>query len=120
MKNEINKKYTDPVGKSVPRIDGRGMVTGQAKYAFYDENTAGRMLSVADLPADLSGVEALFFGGISLAVEPCAETYAALCMRSATALPVMVDPNIRPGFIADEARFRARMDRLLAHRGTRS
>lgn len=26
----------------------------------------------------------------------------------------MIDPNIRPGFIADEARFRARMDGLLA------
>jgi 4-hydroxybenzoyl-CoA reductase alpha subunit len=31
---QINKAYVDPVGKSVPRIDGRGMVTGQTKYAF--------------------------------------------------------------------------------------
>lgn len=28
------KEYVDPVGKSVPRIDGLGMVTGQTKYAF--------------------------------------------------------------------------------------
>jgi len=34
MKAEIKKEYTDPVGKSVPRIDGKGMVTGQTKYAF--------------------------------------------------------------------------------------
>jgi 4-hydroxybenzoyl-CoA reductase subunit alpha len=34
MKNPINKEFLDPVGKSVPRIDGRGMVTGQIKYAF--------------------------------------------------------------------------------------
>ena len=34
MKNPINKRYLDPVGKSVPRIDGKGMVTGQTKYAF--------------------------------------------------------------------------------------
>ncbi len=26
--------YVDPVGKSVPRIEGRGIVTGQLKYAF--------------------------------------------------------------------------------------
>lgn len=34
MKNLVNKEYVNPVGKSVPRIDGRGMVTGQTKYAF--------------------------------------------------------------------------------------
>ncbi|MCB9748214.1 MAG: molybdopterin-dependent oxidoreductase [Candidatus Omnitrophica bacterium] len=34
MRTPINKDYIDPVGKSVPRIDGLGMVTGQTKYAF--------------------------------------------------------------------------------------
>ncbi len=34
MPKSIDKKYTDPVGKSVPRIDGKGMVTGQAKYVY--------------------------------------------------------------------------------------
>ncbi len=33
-KQKFDKKYVDPVGKSVPRIDGLGMVTGQTKYAF--------------------------------------------------------------------------------------
>ncbi len=28
------KEFVNPVGKSVPRIDGQGMVTGQTKYAF--------------------------------------------------------------------------------------
>ncbi|HOW36348.1 MAG TPA: molybdopterin-dependent oxidoreductase [Candidatus Omnitrophota bacterium] len=32
--NTDKKEYTNPVGKSVPRIDGRGLVTGQAKYTF--------------------------------------------------------------------------------------
>jgi len=30
----VDKKNINPVGKSVHRIDGRGMVTGQTKYAF--------------------------------------------------------------------------------------
>ena len=34
MKSAFNKDYVNPVGKSVPRIDGRGIVTGQIKYAF--------------------------------------------------------------------------------------
>jgi sugar/nucleoside kinase (ribokinase family) len=88
---------------------------GNASYAFYDENTAGRMLSEADLPAIPETCEAGFFGGISLAVEPCADAYTALAARMAQAGKlVMLDPNIRPGFIADEGRYRARMDRLLS------
>lgn len=34
MKTPLNQEYVNPVGKSVPRIDGLGMVTGQTKYAF--------------------------------------------------------------------------------------
>src|SRR3989338_7241496 len=33
-KHQFNKEYVNPVGKSVPRIDGRGIVTGQTKYAY--------------------------------------------------------------------------------------
>lgn len=33
-KQKADQKYVDPVGKSVPRIDGLGMVTGQTKYVF--------------------------------------------------------------------------------------
>src|SRR3989338_7008539 len=47
MKTKINKEYIDPVGKSVPRIDGRGIVTGQTKYAFdvaFPNMLVGKML----------------------------------------------------------------------------
>lgn len=86
------------------------LTDGHAKYAFYDENTAGRMLTQRDLP-DVTP-QAAFFGGISLVVDPCAETYAALAERLAPTTPIMLDPNIRPGFITDEAAYRARLDRL--------
>lgn len=92
------------------------LTDGHARYAFYDENTAGRMLSKADLPPPeaLGDVRALFFGGISLVVEPCAAAYEALALREAPRRLVMVDPNIRPGFISDEPAYRARIDRMLA------
>lgn len=91
------------------------LVNGHAKYAFYDENTAGRMLSEADLPDLDDEVEACFFGGISLVSEPAADTYAALCAREADTRVIMIDPNIRPGFIQDEARYRARLTAMLAN-----
>ncbi|MBO6867500.1 MAG: carbohydrate kinase [Thalassococcus sp.] len=90
------------------------LTDGHAKYAFYDENTAGRMLTEGDLPMLSDDVNAVFFGGISLVSEPAADTYAALCAREAGKRVIMIDPNIRPGFITDEPRYRARLDKMLA------
>jgi len=87
---------------------------GQAQYAFYDENTAGRMLAPADLPALPAEARALFFGGISLVAEPCGSAYQTLMTRAARAHVTMIDPNIRPGFITDETAYRARLDVMLA------
>jgi fructokinase len=88
---------------------------GQARYAFYDEGTAGRMIRAADLPALPETVEALFFGGISLMVEPSGAAYQALMEREAgSGRVMMLDPNIRPSFIADEPAYRARIARMIA------
>lgn len=92
------------------------LTDGQATYAFYDENTAGRMLTEADLP-DLTGetqAEALFFGGISLVADPCGAAYEALQAREAATRVTMIDPNIRPGFVTDEPAYRARLSRMIA------
>lgn len=90
------------------------LVDGQARYAFYDEATAGRMLRVADLPELPQKVGTLFFGGISLVAEPVGATLEALMTREAGGRVTMIDPNIRPGFVTDEAAYRARIDRMLA------
>lgn len=91
------------------------LTDGQASYAFYDEGTAGRMLSEADLPGLSPEVTALFFGGISLVNDPAASAYDALLRREAPARVIMIDPNIRPAFIAgQEGPYRARLDRMLA------
>jgi fructokinase len=91
------------------------LVNGQATYAFYDEATAGRMLAQADLPSLPADVGALFFGGISLVNDPAASTYEALQAREAATRVTMIDPNIRPGFIAgQETAYRARINRMIA------
>jgi len=87
---------------------------GQARYAFYDEATAGRMLQPGDLPAALPNIEAMFFGGISLAAQPCGQAYETLMLREAPNRVTMIDPNIRPGFISDEAAYRARIGKMMA------
>jgi fructokinase len=87
---------------------------GDARYHFFDENSAGRMLEPADMPDLPDHVTSLFLGGISMACEPGADAYAALLARAGEARAVMIDPNIRPGFIADAARYRQRLAAMLA------
>lgn len=90
------------------------LVDGQATYAFYDENTAGRLLSEDQLPPLPAVISTLFFGGISLVNDPAASTYEALQAREAATRVTMIDPNIRPGFIAGkEAEYRARIERMI-------
>ncbi len=87
---------------------------GEARYSFYDEGSAGRMLTAEDLPQIPDRVTALFIGGISLVPDPCGAAVEALVERVRHRIPVMIDPNIRPFFIQDAAAYRARLERLIA------
>ncbi len=87
---------------------------GHASYVFYDEGTAGRMLSPADLPDLGDDITTLLFGAISLIPEPCGSTYEALMAREHERRVIMLDPNIRPGFIPDRNRHAERIRRMVA------
>ena len=45
------------------------LADGEARYAFFDEGSAGRMLTQTDLPAFPTTVTALHFGSLSLAAN---------------------------------------------------
>ena len=87
---------------------------GQARYVIYDENTAGRMLNSEDLPAIPEAAKAMYFGGISLINEPAADFYLALALSEPKRCVIVADPNIRANYIADEMRYRKRLDQLIA------
>lgn len=87
---------------------------GDAAYSFFDENSAGRMLSIKNMPPISDKVSALYFGGISLACEPGADAYYRLLERESTERVVMLDPNIRPNFIENEARYRVRLESMIS------
>lgn len=89
------------------------LVDGEARYNFYDENTAGRMIEPESLP-DLPVPSAAHFGAISLIGEPCGSAYEHLATRLCRDAVISFDPNIRPGFVTDEEAYRNRLDRMLA------
>ena len=86
---------------------------GHAAYSFHDEGSALRMLRAEDVPPLPDAVRALFFGGVSLAAEPCGAAFEALQAREGAGRTVMLDPNIRPSFVADAAAYRARLGRMI-------
>ncbi|MBZ9997308.1 carbohydrate kinase family protein [Mesorhizobium sp. BH1-1-4] len=87
---------------------------GQATYTFYDENTAGRMLTIEDLPQLGGEIEAMLFGAISLISEPAGSAYEEFMRREHEARVMMLDPNIRPNFIPDKAKHLRRIREMMA------
>jgi fructokinase len=87
---------------------------GDARYAFFDENSAERMLTEANLPAFPKTVAALHFGSFSLAAEPCGSALEALMRREQKDRVISLDPNIRPTLVRNREGYLARLDRLVA------
>lgn len=91
------------------------LINDQANYTFYDENTAGRLLCSESLPKIAKDVSTLYFGGISLINEPCANFYTELAIRESASKVIVVDPNIRSSLIENEETYRARLSHLIMH-----
>lgn len=85
------------------------LTDGQARYAFFDENSAGRMLTEIDLPAFPASLTALHFGSFSLAAEPCGTAYETLMQREHLSRVIALDPNIRPSLIKNRDAHIARL-----------
>ncbi|MDX8481234.1 carbohydrate kinase [Mesorhizobium sp. VK24D] len=90
------------------------LTNGHATYTFYDENTAGRMLTIEDLPKLGAEIEAMLFGAISLISEPAGSAYEEFMRREHKSRVMMLDPNIRPNFIPDKARHLRRIREMMA------
>ncbi len=89
------------------------LANGQARYAFFDEGSAGRMLDAADLPPVPAEVNGLHFGSISLVAEPCGSAYETLMRNESPVRVVSLDPNIRPSLIKSRDGYLARLARLV-------
>ena len=87
---------------------------GAARYRFYERATSAPGLepteALAALPPD---VTILHVGTLGIHLEPVATAVEALVERVAGTALVAVDPNVRPGVLADPAAFRARLAGLL-------
>ncbi|NGN40534.1 carbohydrate kinase [Mesorhizobium sp. CGMCC 1.15528] len=111
--SNVGSRYADVSSRPTTLAFVR-LADGHATYTFYDENTAGRMLTEADLPVFEDDIEAMLFGAISLIPEPSGSAYEALMRREHDRRVTMLDPNIRPGFIPDKEKHLDRIRRMMA------
>ncbi|HZB77800.1 MAG TPA: carbohydrate kinase [Solirubrobacteraceae bacterium] len=100
------ERTEDPTTLALAEVDA----AGAARYRFYTEGTSAPELEAANAGAPA----VVHVGTLGLVLEPMAGAVEALVGRLAGRALVMVDPNIRPAAIADEAAYRARLDRVLA------
>ncbi|WP_299358119.1 carbohydrate kinase [uncultured Paracoccus sp.] len=99
-----------------PTATAEVTLTGaEARYRFTLTGTTATALTPENLPALPATTQALFIGGISLALDPSGAAIEKLVAQTVAARrPVMLDANLRPAVIGDRAAFRPRLDRLMA------
>jgi fructokinase len=86
----------------------------EPKYAFYDEGTADRSLSVEELPPLPADTSCVVFGSVSMCMEPIATTIESLIMKEAQRGTVIAfDPNIRPMMIKDRDAYLKRFEKWI-------
>jgi fructokinase len=101
----------DPTTLALAEVDP----SGSAVYRFYERATSAPGLTpdaaLAALPSD---VGLLHVGTLGLVLEPMASALEAVVEELAGRALIAVDPNVRPGVIADPGAYRDRLDRVLA------
>ena len=101
----------DPTTLVLAEIDEAGV----AHYHWYIERTTVPGLELEDaLKASSPAPDALHVGTLGLAMEPIADSLAALVAQVPDSTFVMVDPNCRPTATPDFERYQARMRRIIA------
>lgn len=84
---------------------------GEADYRFYLGGTTFATDGYASFPTPGADVRALYVGSLALALEPSASALEALVERERRNRFVVIDPNVRPAAIPEDAGYRARFDR---------
>lgn len=88
------------------------LVHDEPQYAFFDENSAGRLHDPAAHEPIGDEVEALHFGSISLIPEPSVGRLATVMDQNRGKRVICYDPNVRPTLISDRDGFIAHVERF--------
>ena len=100
-------RSADPTTLAFVSLPGQGE---EPRFMFYANDSADRLLTADDLPMLPEEVKALHFGSISLVMEPGATALETLMHRESGRHIISLDPNVRPGLIANQEAYRQRFE----------
>ena len=87
------------------------LASGEARYAFYDDTSAGRRWDGID---PVPEADCLHIASVTLIADPSASAYAELAERVSPSMVVSLDPNCRPTLIRDRDPYAQRIKRIAA------
>jgi len=86
---------------------------GKPHYSFRGDAAADRMISAADLPAEVIGLRAIHVGSLATVVHPIGEALRTLVSQVSRHCVVSYDPNVRPTVEPDPDVWRQAVSTLL-------
>lgn len=86
---------------------------GEARYAFYDEGTASRGVTLRELKPLPGGATLFHFGSMALAAEPAASTLIARAKTARADRLVCIDPNVRPAIARNAPDYRRNLNQAM-------
>jgi fructokinase len=110
-KSGVSLDYTSRGPEPTALAIAHRSADGEADYRFYLGGTTLTTDGYALLPPPGADVRALYVGSLALALEPSASALEALVQRERHNRIVVIDPNVRPAAIPEQAGYRARFDR---------
>ena len=101
-----------PSPLAIVHLDAAGVAT----YSFHLEGSATAGLSSTDVPDPMpDAIQAVHTGSLALLLEPGATAVTTLLRRAHSAGRLTtLDPNVRPSFVPDRARYLQQLDGWLA------
>ena len=106
----VERATSAPTTLAIARLDELGV----AEYRFYLDGTSAGLLTTDDVPVEiLDGSTAFTIGGLALLVEPTASSLIALIAHKPPGATILLDPNCRPGAVADLEGYREMIDTVL-------
>ncbi|MBF2735670.1 MAG: hypothetical protein ISN26_06310 [Betaproteobacteria bacterium AqS2] len=88
---------------------------GQPSYAFYREQAADVAIAAAELPALGAEVDVVEVGGApALGNKECGPVLCEWLLNLDEAVPLALDPNVRPALVDDKQSFLERCDAICA------
>ena len=88
------------------------MVDGEARYAFYDEQTASKHWAYRQGSIQFADIDAVHVGSTTLVDRSGAAQALELVEEARHTTTVSFDPNCRPNLVEDKADYVARMDQF--------